>query len=79
MEANNQARRQLAKRYSEALNGLPIQMPNYHEHSVYHIFPILVDDRDNLQRYLQENGIGTLIHYPLAPHHQQCYRDYDLG
>ena len=77
LEANNQARRKLAKRYSAALNDLPIRMPNYDEHSVYHIFPILIDDRDSLQRYLQENSIGTLIHYPLAPHHQQCYRDYD--
>ena len=76
LEANNQARRKLAEHYSETLKDLPIRMPDYSKHSVYHIFPILVDDRDSLQRYLQDNGIGTLIHYPLAPHHQQCYRGY---
>ena len=54
--------------------------------NVYHLFPILVGGdeairqlgnkaglRDKLQRYLAENGVGTVIHYPIAPHKQECY------
>jgi dTDP-4-amino-4,6-dideoxygalactose transaminase len=42
---------------------------------VYHLFPILVKDgkRDALQAYLTENRVGTVIHYPIAPHKQECY------
>lgn len=53
--------------------------------NVYHLFPILVTStsplgdcgasslRDKLQKYLAENGVGTVIHYPIAPHKQECY------
>ena len=44
------------------------------EDCVYHIFPVLCDRRDDLQRYLEEQGIGTMIHYPIPPHQQACYR-----
>ena len=75
LEANIQERRRLAKRYHEALNNLPITILNYNPDSVYHIFPILTGERERLQTFLQAQGIGTLIHYPLPPHQQQCYRD----
>ena len=53
---------------------LPERLPD--ENNVYHLFPILVKDgkRDVLHDYLQENGVGTVIHYPIAPHMQECYR-----
>ncbi len=43
--------------------------------NVYHLFPIIVKDgkRDALHDYLAEKGIGTVIHYPIPPHHQECY------
>jgi dTDP-4-amino-4,6-dideoxygalactose transaminase len=60
---------------------LPVRFP--HENNVYHLFPILVTNpslqgeagvgRDALQAYLAENGVGTVIHYPIAPHKQECY------
>ena len=65
---------------------LPVRLP--HENNVYHLFPILVGGdeamrrlgdkavgnlRDKLQAYLSENGVGTVIHYPIAPHKQECY------
>ena len=52
---------------------LPIRLP--HENNVYHLFPVLVKagKRDDLQAYLAENGVGTVIHYPIAPHKQECY------
>ena len=55
------------------LIGLPVRLP--HENNVYHLFPIMVkvDKRDALQTYLAKNGVGTVIHYPIAPHKQECY------
>ena len=65
---------------------LPKRLPD--SENVYHLFPILVKGdqaigrlgdkavgnlRDRLQAYLQENGVGTVIHYPIAPHKQECY------
>lgn len=65
---------------SNPLIELPTRLPN--ENNVYHLFPILVapqspkgeaNMRDRLHDYLAEKGIGTVIHYPIAPHKQECY------
>ena len=63
---------------------LPVRLP--HENNVYHLFPILVKNpslqggagvgRDRLQAYLAENGVGTVIHYPIPPHLQECYQNH---
>lgn len=52
---------------------LPKRLP--HEENVYHLFPIIVGEgkRDALHDYLAENGVGSVIHYPIAPHKQECY------
>lgn len=43
--------------------------------SVYHLYVIRTNKRDALQQYLNENGVGTLIHYPLPPHLQEAYQE----
>ena len=43
------------------------------ENNVYHQFPIFCERRDELQEYLKEQGVQTLIHYPIPPHQQECY------
>ena len=62
------------------LIALPNRLPD--ENNVYHLFPVLVapqppkggvSTRDRLHDYLAENGIGTVIHYPIPPHKQECY------
>ena len=71
------SRQVIANYYYDHINNplitLPKRLPD--TENVYHLFPILVggDKRDALQAYLQENGIGTVIHYPIAPHKQECY------
>ena len=72
------ARRQQVAAYyyahiSNPLIELPERLPD--ENNVYHLFPIIVKDgkRDSLHDYLAEKGIGTVIHYPIAPHKQECY------
>jgi dTDP-4-amino-4,6-dideoxygalactose transaminase len=44
---------------------------------VYHLFPIRCKQRNKLQAYLAEKGIETLIHYPIPPHKQLCYSEYN--
>ena len=58
---------------SNPLIELPTRLPD--ENNVYHLFPIIVKDdkRDALHDYLEQKGIGTVIHYPIAPHKQECY------
>lgn len=62
---------------------LPKRLPD--TQNVYHLFPILVKDdgllaignrRDKLQKFLEENGVGTVIHYPIPPHLQECYQNH---
>ena len=50
-----------------------IILPNYSGDHVYHIFAVRTEKRDELQQYLKENNIETLIHYPIPPHKQVCY------
>ena len=42
---------------------------------IFHIFAILTPRRDELEKYLTENGIQTVIHYPIPPHKQNCYQE----
>ena len=78
------SRQAIANYYYDHINNplvtLPKRLPD--SENVYHLFPILVkgdgqlamgDRRDALQAYLAENGVGTVIHYPIAPHKQECY------
>ena len=44
--------------------------------NLYHQFPIFCEKRDELQEYLKDNGIQTLIHYPIPPHKQECYKEW---
>lgn len=44
---------------------------------VFHIFPIRCSQRNELQKYLTDNGIQTIIHYPIPPHKQKCYKEWN--
>ena len=72
----NQRRREIAGYYCQHIINskiiLPQQPANPEEH-VYHIFVMRTKERDALQQYLADNGVQTLIHYPIPPHKQACY------
>ncbi|MPN64491.1 dTDP-3-amino-3,6-dideoxy-alpha-D-galactopyranose transaminase [bioreactor metagenome] len=51
-----------------------LTIPDWDAH-VFHLFPVLCKDRDSLQNYLAVNEIQTIIHYPIPPHKQECYKD----
>ena len=72
---DNAHRQDMAMLYYEGINNPLITLPDYwsEEQNVYHIFPIFCKKRDMLQEYLKKNGVSTIIHYPIPPHHQECY------
>lgn len=75
LDEDNRLRQQVAACYYKNIKNplitLPKQLPD--ENNVYHLFPIICEHRDELQQYLEEKGVQTLIHYPIPPHKQECY------
>lgn len=77
LDADNQIRRDIARLYTEGINHPDITKPEpvYGENHIYHLYVIRVKNRDAFQSYLTEKGIQTLIHYPIPPHLQECYKE----
>lgn len=78
LDEDNEMRRRNALRYIREVTNRAVSLPSedYWKHSVFHIFPLLCDHRDELQSYLGSHGVQTLIHYPVPPHKQRCYREW---
>ena len=83
LDEDLKARQTIAAYYYDHINNplitLPKRLPD--TENVYHLFPILIRGdkaglRDKLQKYLEENGVGTVIHYPIPPHLQECYQNH---
>ena len=79
IDADNQKRREIAIYYLENLKHPEIILPKItnHESHVWHLFVIRHPERDELQKFLSENGIQTLIHYPIPPHKQNAYKEWN--
>lgn len=75
---DNRHRQEVAHYYYEHLDNPLVTLPDLlpDEQNAYHLFPVLVGDgkRDALHDYLEQHGVGTVCHYPIAPHQQECYR-----
>ena len=78
---DNAHRKEVAHFYYENINNSLITLPDLLSdgQNAYHLFPILVAEgkRDALHDYLEQNGVGTVCHYPIAPHKQECYAKAD--
>ena len=82
LDADVERRRDVADRYYEGIgkreqgtgNGVELPVKLARELNAYHLFPILCGRRDALQAHLKARGVQTLIHYPIPPHRQECYR-----
>ncbi|MFY0482903.1 DegT/DnrJ/EryC1/StrS family aminotransferase [Flavobacterium sp. PLA-1-15] len=74
LDNENAIRRAIAKRYLSEIKNDKITLPFYDgsENHVFHLFVIRTEKRDDLQKYLSENGIQTMIHYPIPPHKQKA-------
>jgi dTDP-4-amino-4,6-dideoxygalactose transaminase len=77
LENENERRREIAKIYNNGLNDLEdlILPPNDRVGNVYHQFVIRSTKRDDLRKWLNEKGVGTLIHYPIPIHQQPAYKN----
>lgn len=80
INSENQKRIDIAKRYISEIKNPKIILPelpeNENEH-VWHLFVIRTENRDELQNYLTEKNIQTLIHYPIPPHQQNAYKEWN--
>lgn len=76
LEELNSERVQIAEAYLTGIKNPLLELPKQRENAshVYHQFVVRVKERDKLQKYLEENGIKTVIHYPVPPHLAQCYQ-----
>lgn len=78
LDKDNERRREISKYYRENIKNSKIILPKvYNEKAhVWHIFAIRCDERNRLQKYLEENEIQTNIHYPTPPHKQGAYKEW---
>jgi dTDP-4-amino-4,6-dideoxygalactose transaminase len=80
LDAENRRRSEIAEYYCAHIDNprvtLP-QLPAERAEHVWHLFVVRTADRDGLQKYLAEHGVQTLIHYPIPPHKQACYRQWN--
>lgn len=78
LDADNEWRRKIAEMYRKHIINPLVALPQVGDSAshVWHIFSVRCSTRDRLQRFLAENGIETLIHYPTPPHKQGAYREW---
>lgn len=79
LDEENQRRRDNAHYYIQHISNPAVSVPSkdYWQNSVFHIFPLLSPRRDELKQYLLDNGVQTDIHYPIPPHKQQAYKEWN--
>ena len=73
----NARRREIADQYSRLLEGADIKLPHVPEiaEPVWHLYVIRCKQRDALKKHLEQQGVSTVIHYPIPPHQQVCYQN----
>lgn len=79
LDNDNAIRRRIAERYCSGIKNPNIVLPSLPDdamQNVWHVFPIRVQNRTEFQQYLSDNGIQTVIHYPIPPHRQPAYVEW---
>ena len=81
LNADNEKRRKIAKRYLSEIKNDKIKLPfwDFSNNHVFHLFVIRTENRNDLQNYLVQNNIQTLIHYPIPPHKQKAFFSETFG
>jgi dTDP-4-amino-4,6-dideoxygalactose transaminase len=81
LDADNEHRKTIAKRYLSEIKNDKITLPfwDFSDNHVFHLFVIRTEKRKELQDYLKENGIETMIHYPVPPHKQKAFSPETSG
>lgn len=78
LDADNEKRRQIAWYYRTKIKNDKITLPQAYDENacVWHCFVVRVQRRDEFQKYLSDNGVQTIIHYPTPPHKQEAYKEW---
>jgi dTDP-4-amino-4,6-dideoxygalactose transaminase len=81
IDSETDKRKRIASKYIELIDNEFIIMPSFDnaKKHVFHLFVVRVENRDDFTEYLTNNGIETLIHYPIPPHKQKCYENKFFG
>ena len=79
LDEDNAHRKEIARYYLENIRNPQIITPQVEDWdaNVFHIFPVRFPKRELLQKYLSDNGVQTIIHYPIPPHKQECYKEWN--
>ena len=79
LDKDNEQRKEVAHYYLENIDNREVTLPNVQnwDGHVFHLFPILCKRRDCLQEHLKQEGVESLIHYPIPPHKQKAYEDWN--
>jgi dTDP-4-amino-4,6-dideoxygalactose transaminase len=80
LDEENALRRKVAECYNQHIRNEAVKRcpSSYAENNVYHIYPVFCEQRDRLQRFLLDNGVQTQVHYPIPPHRQKCYKEWEM-
>lgn len=78
LDMDNNRRREIARRYISEIKNEKITLPNYDgsEDHVFHLFVVRVENRYDFVDFLDRNGVGHLIHYPIPPHQQEALSEF---
>ncbi|MGN0600669.1 MAG: DegT/DnrJ/EryC1/StrS family aminotransferase [Oscillospiraceae bacterium] len=81
LDEGNKERRHLAEMYINGIKNTKVIIPPVYSDvfHVYHLFPVLVENRDEFQEYLRQNGVNTQVHYPIPPYVAECYKDWGFS
>jgi dTDP-4-amino-4,6-dideoxygalactose transaminase len=79
LDQETATKRAIANRYLKEINNTKIILPRVAEQNahVWHLFVVRTNTREHLQQYLTDNGIQTVIHYPIPPHQQEAYKEWN--
>jgi dTDP-4-amino-4,6-dideoxygalactose transaminase len=78
LDEGNRERVRQAQKYIQGIHNEKVVVPAKRENAshVYHLFPVLIKERDRFQEYLIGNGVKTQVHYPVPPYIAECYREW---
>ncbi len=79
LDSDNERRREISKFYRTNITNPKILLPQVYDEQahIWHVFAVRTQERDRFQKYLTENGIQTIIHYPIPPHKQLAYKEWN--
>ncbi|MGK0386868.1 MAG: dTDP-4-amino-4,6-dideoxygalactose transaminase [Patiriisocius sp.] len=79
LDTDNERRRTIANAYIKGITNPRIVLPIYDgsKNHVFHLFVVQVEARSEFQDFLKQEGVGTLVHYPIAPHQQEAFKEFD--